>query len=326
METGWKEVEGQKAQLDAQLNQVPAHHPMRAQVEAQVAQQKQQLENAGSKIEEKMVSDEINVEVPVTLAELFHGTWRKTWDFPRLVICRGCRANPSAEKCKDCGRCPPEKKQIPQFANTMFGRQVVGHKDKLVESLERCRKEPFSVSGLKVTRGAQPGTHMKTMRAAGHQAPGKLPGTVNFKLKYDDDDTYVYAGEHLYTVLTITLDEALYGFSKEWVHVSGKGKVTLQLPKASPGLVVRIPKKGMFNPGASEPYGDVLVRINIELPATNGQQSIEVAKQESSTEARLHRDAQIMVKDNGQVWRRYEESERALSSKELARSVSKDEL
>jgi DnaJ-class molecular chaperone len=326
IETGWKEIEGQKAQLDAQLNQVPHNHPMRAQVEMQVAQQKQQLAGAKGQIEKKMVSEDQNIDVPVTLSELFHGTWAKKWDFPRLVICKGCRADPTTERCLKCGRCPPEKKQIPQFANTPFGRQVTGHKDKLVESLERCRHEPYPISGLKVTRGARPGTHMKTLAKAGHQAPGKLPGTVHFKLKYADDDTYVYAGEHLYTVLTITLSEALYGFTKTWRHVSGKRNVTLKLNRAAPGDVVRISKKGMFNPGASEPYGDIIVRIEVELPKTGGQSSVTVSSAAADTTPRLARDTQIEVRDNGDVWRHYVEAERAISSDVLLKKVSKDEL
>lgn len=58
-----------------------------------------------------------------------------------------------------------------------------------------------------VARGAAPGSHMKTVNKVGHQAPGRLPGTVHFKLSYADDDKYYYAGENLYTVLTISLAE-----------------------------------------------------------------------------------------------------------------------
>lgn len=327
IESGWKEVEGQKAQLDAQLNQVPAHHPMRHQVEAQVRQQKAQLSEARMRpqLEEKFTSEEDTVQVPVTLEELYHGTWKKTYDFPRLVICRGCRANPNSEECKKCGRCPPEKKQIPQFANTMFGRQVVGHKEKEVESLERCRKEPTTITGLKVPRGASIGSHMKTVDKVGHQAPGRLPGKVHFKLAYADDERYRYAGEHLYTVLTITLAEAIHGFEKEWPRIGEKSQtIKLKRSHATPGEVLRIAKKGMFNPGAATPYGDILVRIQVELPSP-AKAAAAVQPGSSDKTARLRRDTQIEVKENGEVWRRYTEADEA-SLSTAAQSARKDEL
>ena len=63
IETGWKEIDAQKAQLDAQLNQVPSNHPMRHQVEMQVAQQKAQFsENrVRPQIEGKFTSEDATV-------------------------------------------------------------------------------------------------------------------------------------------------------------------------------------------------------------------------------------------------------------------------
>jgi len=324
VESGWKEVEGQKAQLDAQMNQVPAHHPMRHQVEAQVRQQKAQLSESRMRpqLEQKHTSDEIDVEVPVSLKELYHGTWKKTFEFNRLVICKGCRANPGSDKCQNCGRCPPEKKQIPQYANTMFGRQVVGHKEKMEESMERCSTEPITITGLKVTRGAKPGTHMKTMSKVGHQAPGRLPGTVHFKLAYAADPTYRYAGEHLYSVMSISLSEAVHGFEKEWPRAGGDGKVVLKRPNAVNGQVLRIPKKGMFNPGAAEPFGDIYVRIHVKMPKAGSTE--EIKKGSTDKTANLVRDTEIEVKDNGQVWRRYSEVENAILATD--KKVVRDEL
>jgi DnaJ-class molecular chaperone len=323
IESGWKEVEGQKAQLDAQLNQVPANHPMRHQVEAQVRQQKAQFSEARMRpqLEEKFTSEEDTVEVPVTLEELYHGTWKKTFDYPRLVICRGCRANPNSDQCKQCGRCPPEKKQIPQFANTMFGRQVVGHKEKEVESAERCRIEPVRIDGLKVARGASPGSHMKTVNKVGHQAPGRLPGTVHFKLSYADNDKYRYAGENLYTVLTISLAEAIHGFSKQWPAVGGDRTITLNRPHARSGEVLRISKKGMFNPNAAQPYGDIIVRIEIDIPSAA---KADVSKPAGNKTPQLRRDEEIEVREDGSVWRHYAEAENAPLS--TAKPKARDEL
>ena len=67
----------------------------------------------------------LQVDVPLTLEQLFHGQSSHQFQHKKMVMCRGCRAEPTAEHCKDCGRCPPEKRQEPKYANTMFGRQVL---------------------------------------------------------------------------------------------------------------------------------------------------------------------------------------------------------
>lgn len=331
IETGFKETEAQKAQLDAQLNQVPHNHPMRRQVEMQVQQQKAQFTDARVRpqIEAKFTSEEKTVEVPVTLAELFHGTWKKSYDFPRLVICRGCRANPDSAKCKECGRCPPEKLQIPQYSNTMFGKQVTGHKEKFVESMERCKEVPVKINNLKVPRGASPGILMKTVNQVGHQAPGRLPGKVHFTLAYAPDDTYQYAGDHLYTVLTITLSEALFGFEKSWPRVGGDSQVKLKRPSATNGEVIRIAKKGMFNPSSAEPYGDIFVRIHVELPQNPGS-SVTISKEANDPKARLRPEDEIEVREDrgNSVWRSFsdEVDEATLSTAQKPRGEPKTEL
>merc|ERR1712166_652027 len=105
IENSWREVEGQQAQqmaqLDQQLQQVPHHHPQRAQFEAQVNAQKRQLEHQLDKrrlkgeIEGKQKSAEIEVDVPLTLEQLFHGQSSHQFQHKKMVMCRGCRAEPT---------------------------------------------------------------------------------------------------------------------------------------------------------------------------------------------------------------------------------------
>jgi DnaJ-class molecular chaperone len=268
-----------------------------------------------------MTSEESDHHVPVTLKELFHGTWNKAYDFPRLVICRGCRDEPDSARCQECGRCPPEKKQVPQFANTPFGRQVVGHKDKMVESLERCGEETLRITGLKIGRGARPGTHMKSMDKVGHQTPGRLPGKVNFKLAYAEDPVYRYVGNHLYTVLSITLAEALYGFEKLIPHVDGKSVFKISRQHATPGEVFKVKSKGMFNPGSG--LGDVYIRLKIALPIPDGNNDVTVSQGGADTEAILEAESMLEERAGG-VWRRFSEAEEAVDA--AKRQVPRTEL
>merc|ERR1719199_686723 len=70
-----KEAEGQKAQMDAQLNQVPKNHPQRRMFEQQIKQQKAQFEKANMKheIEKKLRAEDIEVMVPISAQELYNG-------------------------------------------------------------------------------------------------------------------------------------------------------------------------------------------------------------------------------------------------------------
>jgi len=187
-----KEAEGQKAQLDQQLNQVPKNHPQRKMFEAQIEQQKGQFSPAAMRgeIEKKLRNEDMEVSVPISAQELYTGVGKKVFEFKRLIICRGCRADPTVEACKECGRCPPEKVQVPKYGMTPFGRQVVGVGEKEQESRERCREAPVTLE-FKVSRGAKEGSTLKSFKDVGHQTPGKIPGAVVLKVQRGSpDDVY----------------------------------------------------------------------------------------------------------------------------------------
>merc|ERR1719277_1612099 len=122
-------------------------------------------------IEKKMRSDDQEIQVPIPVKDLYNGVASMDFHYTRLKICRGCRANPDSEECKDCGRCPPEKVQVPKYGMTPFGKQVVGMKEKEQESRERCREVPVVIDGLRVPKGAKEGSVLRHVSDAGHQTP-----------------------------------------------------------------------------------------------------------------------------------------------------------
>merc|ERR1719265_2080089 len=137
------------------------------EAEAQIEQQKAQFNPAHMKhdIEKKLRNDDMEVMVPISAQELYNGVAKRDFEFKRLLICRGCRAgSPDAdsESCKDCGRCPPEKVQVPKYGMTPFGRQVVGVGEKEQESRERCREVPVNVE-VRIPKGAKEGSTLKNV-------------------------------------------------------------------------------------------------------------------------------------------------------------------
>lgn len=326
IETAWKEVDGQKAQLDAQLAKVPKNHPQYRQFEAQIEQQKQQFEKTRmkSQIEQKLRSDDQEVEVPISAQDLYTGVSRFSFDFRRLVICRGCRAEPDRPDCQECGRCPPEKVQVPKYANTPFGRQVVAVKEKEQESRERCREVTVRIDDLRVPKGAKDGSILKMVHDIGHQTPGKLPGKIVLKVQRGSPtDTYEIPEDvsDLYTVLRISLEEALFGFSKSFVHL-GDETVTITRERVTPDEVVRFKKKGLVGDGGAR--GDLYVRLAVDMPEVGKGEKALTLKAPAATggQARLEREDPVELRE-GAAWRRWKSRETPISAKGMK---GKDEL
>lgn len=306
VETAWKEVDGQKAQMDAQLNQVPKNHPQYNQFKAQIEQQKKQFDKGTMKheIEKKLRSDDIEVSVPISAIELYNGVASYSYDFKQLVICRGCRADPSVPECAECGRCPPEKLQVPKYGNTPFGKQVVGMSEKEQESRERCREKKVTIDKLRVPKGAKEGSTLKFVSDIGHQTPGKIPGRVVLKVQRGSDkDDYAIAESDLFTVLHISLEQALFGFSLSWNHL-GDEKVEIARDRAtSVDEVFRLKKKGLVGDGGAR--GDLYVRLAVDLPATDGAKSLTLkAPSAAAGEAKLSREERIELRE-GSAWREW---------------------
>eukprot|EP00927_Polykrikos_kofoidii_P070821 TRINITY_DN671_c0_g1_i2.p1 TRINITY_DN671_c0_g1~~TRINITY_DN671_c0_g1_i2.p1 ORF type:complete len:599 (-),score=147.21 TRINITY_DN671_c0_g1_i2:49-1665(-) len=330
VELGYKEGESQASQLDAKLQQVPKNHPQYKMAKAQIDQQKQQFEKSHlkSKIEKQLTSDDLDVYVPISAKELYSGVPAKSFVFKRLVICRGCRADPTAPKCQDCGRCPPEKVKVPKYGMTPFGRQVVGMREKEQESRERCREMDVKVDNLRVAKGAKPGATLRNVGEIGHQTPGKLPGRVVFKVQHGSPtDQYTIAEEDLHTVLKISLEEALFGFTKKWDHL-GDGAVTISRSRTTqPGEVVVFKKKGLVKERGGR--GNMYVRLDVELPeASKGSSSLTLNAPTGDVSApRLSREDTVEIRE-GNAWRLWGQRETATlpDEKHVKKSGGKTEL
>jgi len=301
-------VEGQKAQLDAQLNKVPKNHPQRRQFEMQIEQQKKQFEKGNMKqeIQKKFRNDDQEVSVPISAEELYNGVQAKSFEFKRLVICRGCRADPDTPECKECGRCPPEKVQVPKYGMTPFGKQVVGMKEKEQESREKCREVPVVIDGLRVPKGAKEGSVLRHVSDAGHQTPGKLPGRLVLKVQRGSPkDYYRIAEADLHTVLRISVEQALFGFDVSWTHL-GDEKVTITRDRLErPDEVLRLMKMGLTTGSSGGTRGDLYVRISVDYPQVEkGAKELTMRPVAAGGAATLEREDELEIQE-GAAWRRW---------------------
>ena len=104
------------------------------------------------------------------------------------------------------------------------------------------------------------------------------PGDLKFVLKQvqpaaadDIAAAFVRAGDDLKTVYSITLEEALVGFRRSFVHLDGREVQLVQSTVTRHGEVVRVPGEGMPLRHSSN-KGDLYVTFNIRMPAALDQQ------------------------------------------------------
>eukprot|EP00657_Telonema_sp_P-1_P000383 TRINITY_DN10724_c0_g1_i1.p1 TRINITY_DN10724_c0_g1~~TRINITY_DN10724_c0_g1_i1.p1 ORF type:complete len:201 (-),score=58.09 TRINITY_DN10724_c0_g1_i1:90-692(-) len=199
-------------------------------------------------------------------------------------------------------------------------------KEREVESKERCRHETLLVQGIRVKRGAQPGDDLGHVDDLGHQTPGKLPGRVKLKLSVAEHDKYLMTSDNLFTVMSISLADSLFGFTKKFDGIDGT-QITISQSRAHHGQVLKIDKKGMFNPGSSHPYGDLYVRINVEIPTVSPGKTLTVSSADKSTEreAALSRETEVEMRGGAQIWKRWAGAEESVVVDPSGKR-SKDEL
>ena len=96
-------------------------------------------------------------------------------------------------------------------------------------------------------------------------------GDVIFVLKQKEHDRFEREGDDLLITVTITLAEALCGFSKVLItHLDGRGLVISQ-PSGeviTPGVVKCIANEGMPHYKRSDEQGNLYVKFNVEFPAS----------------------------------------------------------
>lgn len=130
---------------------------------------------------------------------------------------------------------------------------------------------------LFIERGTPDG-HEETFRDAADEYVNVRAGEVKMKIIQLPHDNFTREGETLKMSLTITLKEALLGFSHEITHLDGH-KVTIAKSGGQTtqhGEVMRINGEGMPKFGSPSDSGDLLVTFTVANPETlnPGQQTL----------------------------------------------------
>ncbi|KAK2577450.1 hypothetical protein KPH14_003555 [Odynerus spinipes] len=208
----------------------------------------------------------IIVDLPVTLEELYSGNFIEITR-NKLVV----KTSKGTRKCN----CRQEfvTRNLGNGRYHMMQQQVCSEcpNVKLVneERLLEVEVEPGMVDGQETKFTAEGEPHLD----------GE-PGDLILKIKTEPHPVFERIGDDLYTNVTISMQDALIGFTMEIEHLDGH-KVTIQRDKITkPGARIRKKGEGMPNYDNNNLHGTLYITFDIAFPETEftAEQKEEIKK------------------------------------------------
>jgi len=178
--------------------------------------------------------------------------------------CSGCKGTGTKVKVQQfgpgfiqqtqavCDECGGKGKKVTSTCPHCSGRKVEIGEDNLLVTIERGMQD-----GEKITFSQQ-----------ADEAPDTTPGDLVFRLVTVPHKRFVRKGDDLHYPLTITLLEALVGFSKKIKHLDGHLVEIKREEVTKPGQVITIDDEGMPNHSYPSQTGKLLVEVTVKFPAT----------------------------------------------------------
>ncbi|CAH9134493.1 unnamed protein product [Cuscuta epithymum] len=227
----------------------------------------------------------------VSLEDLYNGTTKKL-SLSRNVICSKCNGKGSKSGASTkCGGCegsgmkvtirhlgPSMIQQMQQPCNECKGTGETIRKD---DRCQICKGEKVvqekKVLEVHVEKGMQNGQKI-TFPGEADEAPEMITGDVVFVLQQKEHPKFKRKGDDLFVDHTLSLTEALCGFTFILTHLDGRQL----LIKSKPGEVVKpdefkaINDEGM--PAYQRPFikGKLYIRFVVDFPDSLSQEQVEL--------------------------------------------------
>lgn len=199
----------------------------------------------------------IKQTIQVSLEDLYLGRTVKV-SYARRAICKNCRNNMSRPDCVKCTSCPKEIQTVVR----QMGPGFLMQQQIEVPSKEKCKSEKMVVE-IEIEKGMSSNGSL-THPGKGNERPGFLPGELILGVKQTKHPVFQRQGPHLTTVLHVSVQEALLGFTKHLVHLDKRQVKVSHSGVAHPGEVILIPGEGMPRTGGDS--GNLLVTLEIDFP------------------------------------------------------------
>lgn len=218
----------------------------------------------------------------VTLEELYKG---KTVKFSanKQVVCGTCKgsgakANVKPQQCEKC-RGAGMAEAFRQVGPGMVRKETVicdrcEGSGNFCKEKDRCKKckgkrttSETKVLEIYIPRGSQNGERI-VLEGEADQFPDQTPGDIVFHLAEEPHDEFTRIGNDLSAELTISLAEALGGFSRVVLtHLDGRG-IHMERQRGEilrPGDILKVAGEGMPQKRGEE-KGDLYLIVNVEFP------------------------------------------------------------
>lgn len=231
--------------------------------------------------------------MPVTLEDLYNGKTKKI-SLNKQIICPQCTGSGSKVKGKPA-QCPDCRGQGVKFIIRQLGPGMVQQMQTVCPACNgegTCVKPEDRCQGCKGNRITQEKKMLevhidKGMRnnekivfsREGDQHPDiKIPGDVVIVLQEKKHDRFERQGKDLVMQKTISLKEALCGFSFPVEHLDKR----VLLVKSTPGELIKpgqtksIPNEGMPTKGNPFDKGQLLIRFEVEMPESLTEEQLKV--------------------------------------------------
>lgn len=137
---------------------------------------------------------------------------------------------------------------------------------------------------IKIPAGINDSMRIK-MRGYGDDSEGSGPSGDLYVVVYvKPHDTFTRKADDVYIDLPLTFTEAALGAKKEVPNIL-KENLKITVPEGTqPGKILRIKSKGFPNVHSPQIKGDLLVKINVEIPVKLTQDQKEILKRFEKTE------------------------------------------
>jgi len=223
---------------------------------------------------------DLEIELEVTLKDLYLG---KIFDVAhrKQTLCHKCRGT-GAKKASDvttcsgckgtgmkikvqqlgpgfvqqtqtvCDECGGKGKKVTSTCPHCGGKKVEVGEESLMVALERGMKD-----GEKIVFSQQ-----------SDEAPDTTPGDLIFKIVTVPHKRFVRKGDDLHFSMTISLLEALVGFSKKIKHLDGHTVDVIRTEVTRPGQVITIDGEGMPVHNYPSQTGNLHIEFTVKFPSS----------------------------------------------------------
>jgi DnaJ-class molecular chaperone len=230
------------------------------------------------------------MEMPVTLEMIYNGHTHN-FNFERNVLCSKCRGTGAkGGKTMKCPACNG------QGAKIVLQQIAPGFNIQTQQTCDRCRGKGHTHSencpvcnGHKikkenkeltiiVEKGMADKSEIKFERAS-EQSPDTIPGDVVVVLVQQAHPRFTRKGDNLHAEITVSLKEALLGFTKQIIHLDNHSVEIKQTGVTKPFYVKQIKGEGMPQHESPSIKGDLFVTINVKFPQSlTEEQKTKVAE------------------------------------------------